>query len=120
MFGRPQQKQRQSAIGGGELQPLTVFQIELIDDAGDGGHRARMQRFLHRPQGVFAMRGLRQDQPVWWQTQRIEPVTIRPAIIAQAVSGQDKEDLFPPPLWGRVGWGGGRLGTSVEGCSRLR
>ena len=82
MFGRPQQKQRQSAIGGGELQPLTVFQIELIDKAGDGRHRARMQRFLHRPKGVFAVRGFRQDQPVRRQSQRMEPMTMRPAIIA--------------------------------------
>jgi hypothetical protein len=78
------------------LQPLTVFQIELIDKAGDGRHRARMQRFLHRPQGVFALRSLRQDQTVWRQPQRIESMTMRPAIIAQAVSGQDEEDFFPP------------------------
>jgi hypothetical protein len=119
MLGRAQQKERQPAIGGGELQPLTVFQIELIDKAGDGRHRARMQRFLDRPQGVFAVRGLRQDQTVRRQSQGMEPMTMRPAIIAQAVSRQDEEDFFPPPLWGRVGWGGGRLGTPVDGCVGL-
>src|SRR5271170_4035889 len=38
---RPQQKERQATIRGGEMQPLTGFQIELVDDAGDGGRRAR-------------------------------------------------------------------------------
>jgi hypothetical protein len=120
MLGRPQQKQRQTAIGGGELQPLAVFQIELIDEAGDGRDRARMQRFFHRPQGVFAVRRLRQDQPLRRQPQRIEPMPMRTAVIAQAVSGEHEEKgwrtrnffrLFPPSLWGREGWGGGRLGT---------
>ena len=37
---RPQQEERQAAIGGGKMQPLAGFQIELVDDAGDGGRRA--------------------------------------------------------------------------------
>jgi len=28
--------------------------------------------------------------------ERIESVAMRPAIIAQAISGEDEEDLFPP------------------------
>ena len=33
-------KKRKTAIGGGEMQPLAQFQVELVDDAGDGGRRA--------------------------------------------------------------------------------
>ena len=55
---RPQQKERQSGIGGGEMQPLTRFQVELVNGTGDGGYRARTQRLLDRPQRVSAMRRL--------------------------------------------------------------
>jgi hypothetical protein len=102
------------------MQPLTGFQIELIDDAGDRGDRARTQRLFHGPERVFALRRLGEDQPARIETERAEAMPIRPAVIAQAVSGQDEEKLFPPPTraalararvhacWGRVGWGGAR------------
>ena len=89
---RPQQKERQSAIGGGKLQPLTGFQIGLVDKARDGCDRARMQRFLHRPQRVLAVCRFRQDQPVRRKPQSIEPMTMRPAVIAQAISREDEEE----------------------------
>ena len=75
------------------MQPLTGFQIELIDDAGDGRGRARMQRLLHGPQGIFAVRRLDQDQPVRRQTERVQPMTMRTAVIAQAVGREDEDEL---------------------------
>ena len=54
----PQQKERQARGMGGKLQPLTQFQIELVDDASDGYWRARMQSLFQRPQSVFAVGGL--------------------------------------------------------------
>jgi hypothetical protein len=70
---------------------LTGFQIELVDKACDRCDRARMQRFLHRPQRVLAVRRLSQDQPTRIESERIEPMTMRPAVIAQAVGWDDEE-----------------------------
>ena len=90
MLCRPEQEERQTAIGGGELQPLAGFQIEPVDAACDGGKRARVQRFLHRPQSVFAVRRLDQDQPVRIKPERAEAMPIRAAVIAQAISREDE------------------------------
>ena len=87
------------------MQPLADFQIELVDDAGDGGGRARMQRLLHSPQGFFAVRGLDQDQTCRIETESVEAMTVKPAKFAQLIAWHDEDDLFPPPLWGREGWG---------------
>jgi hypothetical protein len=87
------------------MQPLTGFQIELVDDAGDGGRRARAQRLFHGPEGVFAVCCLDQDQPARIETEGTQATTMRPAVIAQAVGREDEKELFPPPLWGRIGWG---------------
>ena len=120
---RPQQKKRQTGIGGGKMQPLAGFQIERVDQAGDGGGRRRTHRFLHGPQGFLAVRGLDHDQAGRIETERVETMTMQPAMGAvgpQPIGGQDKDDLFPPPTrvalararvqacWGRVGWGVGR------------
>ncbi len=76
---RPQQKERQSGIGGGELQTLAGSEIELVDGADDGSRGCRVQRFLDRPQGLFALRGFDQDQPAWIESKRVEAVTVKPA-----------------------------------------
>jgi hypothetical protein len=102
---RPQQKERQTAIGGGKLQPLAGFQIKLVDDAGDGGRRARVQRLLDRPQGFSAVRRLHQNEARRIEAERAQPVAIKAAVGAEPIGGQDEDNLFPPPLWGRVGWG---------------
>ena len=83
---RPQQKQRQAGVGGGEMQPLAQFQIERVDDADDGGRRRRPHRFLHGPQGFLAVRGLDQDQAGRIETERVEAMTMQPAV--QAVWAQ--------------------------------
>jgi hypothetical protein len=64
-----------------------------------------MQRLLQSPQGVFAVRGLDQDQTGWIETENIEAMTVKPAKFAHLIPGRDEDDLFPPPLWGREGWG---------------
>ena len=109
-FRRTQQKERHAGIGGGELQSLAQSQIELVDHAGDGGDRARMQRFLQRPQSLFAMRGPDQDQAAWIEAERTDAVAVRTAVIAQPVSRKNEDDFFPPPE-GRVREGGTRCGN---------
>ena len=37
---RPDEKERQTGGSGEKMQPLAGFQIELVDDAGDGSRRA--------------------------------------------------------------------------------
>ena len=102
---RPEQKQRQAGIGGGELQPLARSQIELIDDAGDGGRRARMQRLLDRPQSVFAARGLDQNDARRVETERAQSVAMKAAVGAERISGQDEDERMrrSPPFRVRRG-----------------
>jgi hypothetical protein len=110
----PQQKQRQAAIDGGEMQPLAEFQIELVDDPGDRGRRARPQRLLDRPQGVVAVRGFDQDEALRIEPERGETMAVKAAMVAKAVSGEDEDKFFPPPLRGRVGV----IARSPEGATK--
>jgi hypothetical protein len=89
---QPQQQQRQSRIDGGELQPLAQFQIQLVDQASDGGRRARTQRFFHRPQRLFAVSGLDHDQTRGIKTESIETMTVEPAVAALSVDRHDKDE----------------------------
>jgi hypothetical protein len=76
------------------MQPLAQFQIELVEDANDGGRHRRAQHLFHGPQGFFAMGGLDQDQAARIETERGEAVTIEPpmrAIGAQPVSRHDED-----------------------------
>jgi hypothetical protein len=91
---RSYEQERQTGIGGGKMQPLTGFQIELVDAAGDGGRRARPQRLLDRPQRVVAVRGFHQDQAGRIETERAQTMTIRAAAMAQPVSRQNEDDFF--------------------------
>jgi hypothetical protein len=92
--GRPQQEKRQPRIAGGEVQPLAQFQIELVDDAKDGGGRRRAHRFFHRPQGFLAVRGLDQDQAGWVETERADAMTVQPPMRSSSVGGRDEDDLL--------------------------
>jgi hypothetical protein len=96
---RPQQQKRQAGIGGGEMQPLAGFQIERVDQAGDGGGRRRAHRFLHGPQGFLAVGGLDHDQPGRIETERVEAMTMQPAmgaVGAQSVDRQDEDERVSP------------------------
>jgi hypothetical protein len=77
------------------MQPLAQFQIELIDDAHDGGRRRRTQRFLDRPQRVVAMRGLDHDQTRGIKAKTAQSVPGGPAVFAKAVSGEDQKERAP-------------------------
>ena len=92
---RPQQQKRQAGIGGGEMQPLAGFQIERVDQARDGGGRRRTQRFLHGPERFLAVRGLDHDQAGRIETERVETMTMQPAVRAvraQCIGGRDEDD----------------------------
>jgi hypothetical protein len=91
---RSQQKQRQTRIGGGEMQPLAQFQIEHVDDADDGGRRRRPHCFLHGPQSFLAVRGLDQDQAGRIEAERVEAMAVQPAmraVGAQPVGRRDEK-----------------------------
>jgi hypothetical protein len=91
------------------MQPLAQFQIQRVDDTGDGGRRRRPHRLLHGPQGFLAMRGLDQDQAARIETKRVEAMTLQPAmraVRAQPIGRHDHEQwrsawqaslLLPPP-----------------------
>jgi hypothetical protein len=89
---RPQQKERQARGMGGKLEPLAQFQIELVDHAGDGSWRARMQRFFQRPQRIFALRGLDQDQAARIEAESVEAMAVKPALFAQPVGGHNENE----------------------------
>ena len=96
---RPQQQERQAGIRRGEMQPLAQFQIELVDDAGDGGGAPERNASSMRPQGVLAVRRLDQDQPGRIETERVQAMPVRPAVLAARRPG-GREDLTaaPPPM----------------------
>jgi hypothetical protein len=96
------------------MQSLAQFQIELVDEAGDGGRRARPHRLLQSPQRFVAMRRLDQDHAARIEPERAKAMTMQPTVVGQPVDRQDEEKFLPPPLWGREGWGVGRRGTPVE------
>jgi hypothetical protein len=77
-----QQKKRKTGVGGGEMQPLAQFQIERVDDADDGGRRRRPHRLLHGPQGFLAVRSLDQNEAGRIETERVEAMTMQPAVRA--------------------------------------
>ena len=74
------------------MQPLTQFQIEPVDHAGDGCGRARTQRLFQGPQGFVAMRGFDQDQARRVEAEIPTAVTIWTAIFAEPISRHDEEE----------------------------
>ena len=77
------------------MQPLAQFQIERVDDAGDGGRRRRPHRLLHGPQGFLAVRGLDQNEAGRIETERVEAMTMQPAVRAvwaQPIGGRDEKE----------------------------
>jgi hypothetical protein len=73
------------------MQPLACFQIELIDEARHGGRRARAQRFLDRPQSVFAVCCLDQNKARRIETERAQPMSGKPAILMPPVARHDED-----------------------------
>jgi len=89
---RAQQKQRKAAIAGGEMQLLAGFQIELVDHTGDSGRRTRTQRLGKSPQRFLAVSGLDQDQAARIETEAVETVSGKPAVLAQSVGGSYEDE----------------------------
>ena len=77
------------------MQLLAGLQIEFVDHPGDCGRRRRTQRLGHRPQRVFAMRGLNEDQAAWIEAERVEAVSAKPAMLAPPIGRQDEDNSFP-------------------------
>ncbi len=38
------------------------------------------------------------------EAKRAEAMTVRTTVVPEPIGRDDEEDLFPPSLWGRVGW----------------
>jgi len=68
-----------------------------------------MQRLGDGPQGLFAVRGLDQDDAGGIETQSVEAVSAQAAMAARELGRQDEDGLLDPLLsWrrsGRTGWG---------------
>jgi len=79
------------------MQLLAGLQIELVDHPGDGNRRRRTQGLGHRPQRVFAVRRLDQDQAGRIEAERVETVSGKTAMVALPI-GRQNEDK-----WGRGG-----------------
>jgi hypothetical protein len=85
-----QQEKRQARFAGGKLQPLTHFQIEPVDEAGDGKRRRRTQGFGQRPQRVLALGGLDQDEAQGVETEAAQAIAMQAAMPAPAMGREDK------------------------------
>ena len=96
------------------MQPLTRFEIELVDHGGDRLGGAGTQRLLDRPQCFPAMRGLDQDQPGRIETQRGEAVAGQTAMLAVPI-GRNCEKNFSPPLGGKRGKTGQNRRDEAQG-----
>jgi hypothetical protein len=86
------------------MQPLARFQIELVEETGDGGRCRRTHRLLDGPQGCVAVRGLDQDQACRIEPQRAQAMTMKPArgtVGTQPIGRHDEKNLFSPPFRGR-------------------
>ncbi len=78
------------------MQPLTGFQIELVDHPGDGLGRTRTQRLLHGPKGFSAVRRLDQDQAGRIETEGAQAMTMETAVLAQPIGRHDEEERMSP------------------------
>ncbi len=83
------------------MQPLAQFQIELVDDADDRAWGTRAQRLLDRPKGVVAARGFDQNQAFRIEPERGQTMAVKAAMVVKAVTGEDEDELFGSPWWGR-------------------
>ncbi len=75
------------------MQSLALFQIELVNKAGDSSRRARTQRFFQRPQRIAAVRRLHQNDVRRVETQRAQSMTMETAVFAKPIGGQNEDDL---------------------------
>jgi hypothetical protein len=73
------------------LEPLTQFKVERLDDADNGSRRARMQRFLHGPEGFSPVRCLDEDEVVRIEAKRMEARAMRTAAMTPSPDWQDKD-----------------------------
>ncbi len=97
------------------MQPLTHFQLEPVDYAGDRSRCCRAQGLLHGPQGVLPVGRLDQEEARWIEPEGAQAMPGKTAVLTLSVSREDEEN--PPPLWGRVGWGGVRRREGVGVCA---
>jgi hypothetical protein len=94
---RPDEKERQTRIGAGKVQPLARLQIEPVDHSGDRKRHARMQGLRQGPQSVFAVRRFDQSDARRIEAEAVEPMSVEAAMFALPVGRHDEDDRFRPP-----------------------
>jgi hypothetical protein len=74
------------------MQFLAGLQIELVDHPDDRLRRCRTQRLGNRPQCFFAVRRLDESQACRIETESVEAVSGKTAMLAPSIGRQDKDE----------------------------
>mgnify|MGYP007135463319 CR=1 FL=1 len=93
---RPDEKERQARIAGGEMQLLAGLQIEPVDHPGDRLRHIRMQSLRHGPQGFFAVCGLDQSDARRIETYAVQAVSAQAAMWALPIGRHDEDEGAAP------------------------
>ena len=88
---RTQQEKRQAGLARRELQTLACLEVESRDRAADRGRHPRAQRFFERPQRLLFVPGLDQDQPRRIETEMMQAMAVRPAVLGEDVRRGDEQ-----------------------------
>ena len=65
------------------MQPLAGPEIKTIDCTRDRGRRGRAQSFLDGPEGLFIVRRFDQDQAGRIETEAVEAMPMRTAVMRE-------------------------------------
>jgi hypothetical protein len=104
---RTQQEEQGAGAFGRDLQPAARLEGELAaDPAADGRDGAEPQRFLQRPQHLYVVCGLEQDEPLLGKAKPAQAVGVRPTEIGEAAAREDEERLTVLRRKGTAGEGG--------------
>jgi hypothetical protein len=71
---------------------LAQFQIKPVDHPDDGSRRARTQCFGKRPQGLFTVRSLDQNEARRIKSEAVETMSIKTAVAAPGVARHHQYD----------------------------
>ena len=89
---RPDEKERQTRIAGGEMQLLAGLEIEPVDHPDDGKRYARMQSLRHGPQSFFAVRRFDQSDARRIEAEAVEAMSGEPAMLALPIGRHDEDE----------------------------
>src|SRR5207247_791605 len=93
----PQQQEREARIAGDEMQSLAGLEIETFERSRDCGRRGRAQSLLHGPKGLSLVRRFDQDHAGRIETEAVEAMTVRTAVLREGARDSVMAHKFSCP-----------------------